>query len=75
MGYSIRTRCHRYTEWINKFGKVVARDLFDYEADPLETTNLIEHAGARDVAADMAQRLEQVARGCERFDSRETARE
>lgn len=75
MGYSIRTRCHRYTEWINKFGKVVARDLFDYEADPLETTNLIEHAGARDVAADMAQRLEQVARGCERFDSRQTARE
>jgi len=67
LGYSIRTRRHRYTEWINKFGKVVARDLFDYEDDPLETKNLSDRPEARDVVTDMARRLEEVADGCDRL--------
>lgn len=67
IGYSIRTRRYRYTEWVNKLGKVVARDLFDYESDPLETRNLAERPDARDVVTDMAQRLAEVADGCDRL--------
>jgi arylsulfatase A-like enzyme len=34
MGYSMRTARYRYTEWQNwKTGKVVARELYDYETD------------------------------------------
>ncbi|MCB1228363.1 MAG: sulfatase [Verrucomicrobiales bacterium] len=41
MGYSLRTAHHRYTEWRSmKDGQVSARELYDYEADPLETRNL-----------------------------------
>jgi len=41
MGYSIRTDRYRYTEW-REFdsGQVLARELYDHETDPLETTNL-----------------------------------
>ncbi|MBI9072977.1 MAG: sulfatase-like hydrolase/transferase [Melioribacteraceae bacterium] len=48
-GYSLRTEQFRYTEWIPinyKYGfepydreKVVARELYDYKNDPLETIN------------------------------------
>lgn len=50
MGYSIRTSRFRYTEWISMnfrtdqvydTGKVVAREMYDYEKDPLETENIL----------------------------------
>jgi arylsulfatase A-like enzyme len=51
-GYSLRTEQYRYTEWIKKMFKstdgkyskenVYAIEFYDYEADPLETTNLVE---------------------------------
>ncbi len=47
MGYAYRSDRYRYVEWIKKdfykgetTGKVVARELYDYERDPEETTNL-----------------------------------
>jgi iduronate 2-sulfatase len=47
MGYSIRTERYRWTEWRqtdyaanNYTGPTVATELYDYEADPLETKNL-----------------------------------
>ncbi|MBX7209529.1 MAG: sulfatase [Verrucomicrobiaceae bacterium] len=67
IGYSYRTDRYRYTEWFNKFGKVVAKDLFDYERDPLEKTNL---AGAPEDAAlikELATKLRRDAQGCERL--------
>ncbi len=47
MGYSMRTARYRYTEW-QEDGKVVGRELYDYENDPDETASLAdrpEHAG------------------------------
>ena len=44
MGYSYRTDRYRYIEWISG-GVVVARELYDYELDPLETVNLAGEEG------------------------------
>ncbi len=41
-GYSMRTDQYRYTEWLTANGKVVYRDLYDLDNDPLETKNIIE---------------------------------
>jgi hypothetical protein len=51
MGYSFRTKSHRYTVWIkNKkstepiyIEDIYAEELFDYENDPLETENKIDY--------------------------------
>ena len=50
-GYAYRTERYRYIEWING-GMVVARELYDYTVDPMETINL---AGVSESAALMAQ--------------------
>jgi arylsulfatase A-like enzyme len=49
MGYSFRDTRYRYTEWIKKdyragqtTGETIAREFYDYEADPLEQRNLID---------------------------------
>jgi hypothetical protein len=39
-GYAYRTERYRYTEWINSSGTVQARELYDYQTDPMETVNL-----------------------------------
>ncbi|NNE91647.1 MAG: sulfatase, partial [Verrucomicrobiales bacterium] len=40
-GYSVRTDHWRFTEWrAVEGGEVVARELYDHEADPLETKNV-----------------------------------
>ena len=50
MGYSIRTKRFRYTVWLTKGFRtnmqydeklVLARELYDYEKDPLETENVL----------------------------------
>ena len=41
MGYTMRTSRYRYTEWTErKTRKVVARELYDHQADPGENTNV-----------------------------------
>lgn len=41
MGYTMRTKKYRYTEWQSTEDKsVVARELYDHETDPLETRNI-----------------------------------
>ena len=43
MGYTIRTRDHRYVEWREwESGKVVAVELYDHARDPDESTNVAQ---------------------------------
>ena len=52
MGYSFRTKRHRYTVWVkNKksfepiyIEDIYAEELYDYDNDPLETDNIINNA-------------------------------
>ena len=69
MGYSIRTKRFRYTEWIsNNFRTnlpydsklVVAREMYDYEKDPLETENILNKP---EYQKDKAK-MEQLFRDC-----------
>ena len=48
MGYSLRTRHHRYTEWRNwRTGEVVARELYDHQIDPGENNNITSESSRR----------------------------
>lgn len=60
MGYTIRTKRFRYTEWIGDYysaetpysnAKIVATEMYDYEKDPQETKSIINNkAYAKEVA-------------------------
>jgi arylsulfatase A-like enzyme len=65
--YSFRTERYRYTEWINANSKVVARDLFDYQTDPLETRNLIDDPQYRQLRGELATQLREAGLGCDRL--------
>ena len=57
-GISIRTGSFRYTEWrAIKTGKLVARELYDHEQDPLENTNLAKRLEYADTVDSLATRL------------------
>ena len=57
MGYSMRTRRYRYTEWIDRQGGLEARELYDLSGTSLETVNLAGRVESLGVAHDMASRL------------------
>ncbi|HAI11862.1 MAG TPA: iduronate sulfatase [Phycisphaerales bacterium] len=49
MGYALRTQRYRYIEWVQKpyrkgakSGKVIARELYDYQVDPDETRSFTD---------------------------------
>ncbi len=42
MGYSLRTVRYRYTKWVNANGSLYEDELYDYQADPLETVDFSE---------------------------------
>jgi len=56
-GYALRSKRYRYIEWISKKGKVVARDLYDYKEDPLETKNLAADPAYRATVKKLAEAL------------------
>lgn len=66
-GYSYRTERYRYIEWVNKFGKTVATDLFDYETDPLETKSIASDPAQAELVAELASKLKAEADGCDRL--------
>lgn len=66
MGYSIRTDRYRYTEWHDndyrsykpyKDENIVGYELYDYEADPLETRNWVEDLKYRTIVAELKEKL------------------
>ena len=61
MGCSLRTLDRRYTEWRNFVtGEVVARELYDHQADPRETKNLAAHSERRAEVEELSQELTNV---------------
>ena len=58
MGHSIRTDRYRYTAWTGRDGAVVARELYDHQADPLETANLADRPEQAERVADLQRRLD-----------------
>lgn len=57
MGYSLRTDRYRYTEWQDKQGRAVARELYDHETDPDENVNVAAIATNREVVAELSKQL------------------
>lgn len=57
MGYSLRTSRYRYTRWTNPDGSLYARELYDYQEDPLESVNLAADAGYAEVTGQLEQRV------------------
>ncbi|MDA7633290.1 sulfatase [bacterium] len=61
MGYSIRTDQFRYTEWRDfKSDRVIARELYDHDKDPLETVNVIGDDGYQKWLSDLEMELEEL---------------
>jgi iduronate 2-sulfatase len=60
MGYTMRTKRFRYTEWQDrKTGKVLARELYDHEKDPQENVNAV----AQPEYKQDVQRLARILKG------------
>ena len=59
MGYSVRSRSHRYTEWRDwETGQTLARELYDHAADPFESVNLAGRPAERYILDRHAALLE-----------------
>lgn len=66
MGYSVRTDRYRYTEWHNnnyrsyddyKEDNIIARELYDYESDPLETKNWVNDPAYTSIIKELKAKL------------------
>lgn len=70
LGYSFRTNRYRYTEWISKRkSEIVARELYDYQSDPLEQSNLADGSRYSKLMSQLAGKLRQEGDGCELLQS------
>jgi hypothetical protein len=66
MGYSIRTKSYRLTWWMQNgfrsdhpFGKdlIVAKELYDYDKDPLETANVVNEKAYQPITNEMEEKM------------------
>jgi iduronate 2-sulfatase len=57
MGYSMRTQRYRYTQWQDKAGQIIARELYDHETDPQENINIAERTENRDLVNSLHAQL------------------
>lgn len=57
LGRAIRTDRHRYIEWTNKSGAVVARELYDHRIDPEERENVAGSPANQMVVENLADQL------------------
>jgi arylsulfatase A-like enzyme len=66
MGYSLRTKKYRYTIWMkNDFRStdhydeklIIGEELYDYEADPLETINVFNEAKYKSTGEELKNKM------------------
>ncbi|MEW4922697.1 sulfatase [Algibacter sp. 2305UL17-15] len=66
MGYAVRTDRYRYTEWHDNDyrsfkayneSNIIARELYDYDKDPLETRNLVKDPAYNAVVSELKSTL------------------
>jgi hypothetical protein len=57
MGYAFRDRRYRHVRWVRKDApdELQAEELYDYEADPPETRNLLREPAASDALKRLRQ--------------------
>ena len=66
MGYAVRTDRYRYVEWLDTDSwQVLARELYDYQADPDETRNIAGSAEAADIVKQQSRVLHAGWRGAQ----------
>lgn len=66
-GYSMRTDQYRYTQWLTPNGKVVYRDLYDLDNDPLEKKNIIDTQAGKLLDIELSQLLKANSVGLKRL--------
>lgn len=68
-GYAYRTERFRYIEWINGSNNVTARELYDYQNDPLETRNIVDDPAYAAIGYQLSRsmRAETTTQGAERL--------
>jgi len=67
MGYAIRDSRYRYVEWFRDYRgtepydpkKVVGRELYDYQKDPMETVNVVDAHEYKPVTDKMRRQLQE----------------
>lgn len=58
MGYSLKTAKYRYTEWIQEStGELLARDLFDHQADPDENISISNNPEKEEIVNELSTLL------------------
>lgn len=57
-GTAMRTDRYRYVEWKDKEGKMVARELYDHQADPQENVNLANQASQSATLDELARTMQ-----------------
>jgi uncharacterized sulfatase len=57
MGYSLRNQRYRYTSWQ---GAETGEELYDYQADPHEWTNLAGDPAAQHLKSQLREQLESI---------------
>ena len=63
-GYSFRDKRYRYVVWINhKTKKIVSRELYDYEKDPLETVDFSKNPEYKEIMERLDKELRETAKG------------
>jgi iduronate 2-sulfatase len=60
MGYSIRTRQYRYTEWREwQNEKIIARELYDHSTDEQEMENIVDELGQEKLVEDLSLKIQE----------------
>ncbi len=63
MGHTLRTDRYRYTEWRDKQGRPIERELYDHQVDPQENANVAAAAANAATVADLHAMMDKGWRG------------